>query len=79
MADRSYIWTKERLSPLGESGIVVRCGDIISEEVHHRVMSVCALLESQDAMGIVDVVPSFTAVTLFFDPVKVAASAQLLE
>lgn len=79
MADRSYIWTKETLSPLGESGVVIRCGDIISEEVHHRVMSVCALLESQDAMGIVDVVPSFNAVTLFFDPVKVAESAQLLE
>ena len=40
-----YNWTEEILSPLGECGIVIRCGDALSSAVHQRVMSVCALLE----------------------------------
>ncbi|MCM3174722.1 5-oxoprolinase subunit PxpB [Paenibacillus sp. MER 99-2] len=65
-----YMWTEEMVSPLSESTIIIRCGDMISDEVHQRVMSVCSMLE-QDHMhipGIIEAVPSFASVTLFYDP-----------
>ncbi|QKS60254.1 5-oxoprolinase subunit PxpB [Paenibacillus barcinonensis] len=61
------------LSPLGEQGIVIRCGDVVSEEVHHRVMSVCALLEkleNRSLTALVEWVPSYLSVTLFYDPLR---------
>lgn len=64
----SYNWTEDRLSPLGERGIVIRCGDALSEAVHQRVMSVCALLEKASVTAAVEWVPSYLSVTLFYDP-----------
>ncbi|WP_440115728.1 5-oxoprolinase subunit PxpB [Paenibacillus sp. QZ-Y1] len=68
MTQPPYLWTEEMLSPLGEAGVVIRCGDVISDEVHQRVMSVCALLEKSPIPGIIEWVPSFASVTLFYDP-----------
>ncbi|WP_128104269.1 5-oxoprolinase subunit PxpB [Paenibacillus sp. DCT19] len=65
-----YLWIEEMLSPISESAIIIRCGDMISDEVHQRVMSVCSMLE-QDHMhisGLIEAVPSFASVTLFYDP-----------
>nr|WP_154960023.1 5-oxoprolinase subunit PxpB [Paenibacillus xylanexedens] len=64
----SYNWTEDRLSPLGERGIVIRCGESLSEVVHQRVMSVCALLEKGSVTAAVEWVPSYLSVTLFYDP-----------
>lgn len=65
-----YTWTEEMLSPISESGIMIRCGDMISDEVHQRVMSVCSMLEQEHLHipGIIEAVPSFASVTLFYDP-----------
>jgi inhibitor of KinA len=68
MAATTYNWTEEMLSPLGEHGIVIRCGSVLSEEVHQRVMSVSALLEKGDVKAAVEWVPSYLSVTLFYDP-----------
>jgi len=64
----SYNWTADMLSPLGERGIIIRCGDELSEVVHQRVMSVCALLEKESVTAVVEWVPSYLSVTLFYDP-----------
>lgn len=64
----SYNWTADMLSPLGERGIIIRCGDVLSEVVHQRVMSVCALLEKESVTAVVEWVPSYLSVTLFYDP-----------
>ena len=63
-----YDWTEDMLSPLGERGIVIRCGDTLSEEVHQRVMSVCAFLGKGSVAAAVEWVPSYLSVTLFYDP-----------
>ncbi|MDT0125100.1 5-oxoprolinase subunit PxpB [Paenibacillus sp. RRE4] len=64
----TYDWTDDMLSPLGECGIVIRCGDTLSDGVHQRVMSVCALLEKGSVPATVEWVPSYLSVTLFYDP-----------
>ncbi|MCG7379278.1 5-oxoprolinase subunit PxpB [Paenibacillus sp. ACRSA] len=63
-----YLWTEEMLSPISESGIMIRCGDMISDEVHQRVMSVCSMLDHMLIPGLIEAVPSFASVTLFYDP-----------
>ncbi|MGQ8873774.1 5-oxoprolinase subunit PxpB [Paenibacillus sp. TSA_86.1] len=63
-----YDWTENLLSPLGEHGVVIRCGDALSEEVHQRVMLVCTFLEKGSVVAAVEWVPSYLSVTLFYDP-----------
>ena len=76
MSKIKYEWTEEMLSPLGEAGVMIRCGDTISDEVHRRVISVCAWLEGNSFPGLVELVPSFASVALFYDPIVVAESAR---
>lgn len=68
MTEMPYSWTEDLLSPLGETGVIIGCGDAISEAVHRRVMSVCALLEKSLIPGVFEWLPSFASVTLFYDP-----------
>lgn len=68
MTEMPYSWIEDLLSPLGETGVIIRCGDAISEAVHRRVMSVCALLEKSLIPGVFEWLPSFASVTLFYDP-----------
>ncbi|MBB6023328.1 inhibitor of KinA [Paenibacillus sp. JGP012] len=68
MTTNIYTWTEDMLSPLGEQAIVIRCGDVLSEEVHQRVMAVCALLENRSLTSLVEWVPSYLSVTLFYNP-----------
>lgn len=63
-----YSWTEEMLSPLGETAVIIRCGNSLSDAVHRRVMSICALLEKRTLPAMIEWVPSYTSVTLFYDP-----------
>jgi len=68
MTKQPYSWTEEILSPLGEAAVIIDCGDHLSEAVQRRVMSVCALLEKSTLPAMIEWVPSYTSVTLFYDP-----------
>lgn len=68
MTKQTYAWTEEILSPLGEAAVIIQCGDQLSDAVQHRVMSVCALLEKSTLPAMIEWVPSYTSVTLFYDP-----------
>ena len=76
MSRIKYVWTEEMLSPLGEAGVMIRCGDVISDEVHRRVISICTWLEERPFPGMVELVPSYASVALFFDPMVVAVSTR---
>lgn len=47
MSELPYAWTKEILFPLGETAVIIDCGDHLSVAVQRRVASVCALLEKE--------------------------------
>ncbi|MEK4109063.1 inhibitor of KinA [Paenibacillus sp. DS2363] len=68
MSKQTYAWTEEILSPLGEAAVIIQCGDQLSDAVQHRVMSVCALLEKSTLPAMIEWVPSYTSVTLFYNP-----------
>ncbi|WP_339190102.1 5-oxoprolinase subunit PxpB [Paenibacillus sp. FSL R5-0490] len=68
MTELTYAWTEEILSPLGETAVIIQCGDQLSDAVQRRVMSVCALLEKSTLPAMVEWVSSYTSVTVFYDP-----------
>ncbi|PQP83731.1 kinase inhibitor [Paenibacillus sp. PCH8] len=68
MTELPYSWTEEMLSPMGETAVMIRCGDSMSEAVHRRVMSICSLLEKRTLPALIEWVPSYASVTLFYDP-----------
>jgi inhibitor of KinA len=56
------------IKPLGDAGVRVSFGTEISEEVHRQVRAFTSVLEREPADGIIEWVPSYTAVTVFYEP-----------
>lgn len=55
------------LKPLGDSALVVVWGDAISLDTHQRVRQFTAYLEEQPFVGLIECVPAFTTVTVYYD------------
>ncbi|ETT42345.1 kinase inhibitor [Paenibacillus amylolyticus] len=68
MTELTYSWTEEILSPLGETAVIIQCGDQLSDAAQRRVMSVCALLEKSTLPAMIEWVPTYTSVTVFYNP-----------
>ena len=56
--------------PLGDSGIVVTLGDGIDSRTHEKVMALSGYLEEHPFEGMVEIVPGFTTVAVFYDPIR---------
>lgn len=56
-------------SPLGDQAIVIEVGQEISEEVQAKVRMVVQLLEDRPPNWMVEAIPAFTTIALFYDPV----------
>lgn len=54
--------------PLGDSAVVIELGQVISESIHHHIISIGNFLEEYSFDGLIEYVPAFTTVTLFYDP-----------
>lgn len=57
--------------PLGEGGALVRLADEIGRDAHERVRAFCAKLEQQPPPGLIEYVPAYTTVALYYDPLRV--------
>jgi inhibitor of KinA len=56
------------LLPLGDTGVLIRVGQTIDEATHGRVRAVCAALERNPVRGMIELVPSYAAVAVYYDP-----------
>jgi inhibitor of KinA len=65
------------LSPLGDSAVVLTLGQGLDASMLLRVRAVAAALASDPMAGVVDVVPAFASVTVFYEPARIAGYAQL--
>jgi inhibitor of KinA len=63
-----------RITPLGDTALTIEIGDKIDEPTHHRVQAATQLLEAAGLPGVWEVVPAYTTVTLFYDPLKLSAA-----
>lgn len=64
-----------RITPLGDTALIIEIGDKIDEATHHRVQAATRLLDAAKLPGVWEAVPAYTTVTLFYDPMKTAAAA----
>jgi inhibitor of KinA len=64
------------LVPLGDSAIVVILGDQINVETHNRVKQLAYYLEHNPFEGMVEYVPTFTTVTIFYEAISLISASE---
>ena len=57
--------------PLGESAIQIKLGKSIHPDIHRRVKMLLNHLEKHPFPGMIECIPAFASVTVFYDPLKV--------
>ncbi|MDI1335547.1 MAG: 5-oxoprolinase subunit PxpB [Lacunisphaera sp.] len=57
-----------RFTPLGDNALMLEVGDVIDEPTHRRVQEAWRALAAAPLPGVTELVPAYTTVTLFYDP-----------
>lgn len=57
-------------SPLGDCAIVIEVGNEINEHTQKAVRTISVLLEASPPSWMVETIPAFTTITVFYDPLK---------
>lgn len=60
--------TWPRIAPLGDSAVTVALGDRVELALNRRVHALAAAVRAASLPGVVDVVPAYAAVTVFYEP-----------
>ena len=56
-------------SPLGDQAIVIELGQEINEQTEQQVRKMSALLESRPPQWMIEYIPAFTTVSIFYNPI----------
>ena len=64
------------LRPLGDHAVVIQLGESIEQNTHEKVKQVTAYFEKSSIEWLIELVPAFTTVTLFYDPIKALGFTQ---
>ncbi len=62
------------LRPLGDHAVVIQLGETIETKTHEKVKRVTSFFEQKPIKWVVELIPAFTTVTLYYDPIKVIES-----
>ncbi|WHY67755.1 5-oxoprolinase subunit PxpB [Neobacillus sp. SuZ13] len=62
------------IRPLGDSALVIQLGDGISPAIHEKVKNLTNLLEKEPFTGLIESVPSYNSLTIYYNPVAVYLS-----
>lgn len=57
-----------RIKPFGDCGLRVQLGDSITKEINAKVRSLSWFLEKENIRGIMEWIPTYTAVSIYYDP-----------
>lgn len=67
---------KMRFHSLGENAVLAEFGKDINEGIHKRVQAAANLIEANHEEWMIEYVPAFTTITLFYDPIKILRKHQ---
>lgn len=59
------------LHPLGDNGVIIQFGNEISNEVQGKVQKIAAYLDQCAKEWLIDYIPAFTTVAVYYNPLKV--------
>jgi KipI family sensor histidine kinase inhibitor len=57
--------------PSGDSALIIKAGDVISEEVNLTVRKLLKRLEEENIQGITDFIPAYNELMVCYDPAKI--------
>jgi len=57
-----------KLLVAGEHGLIIEFGTVISPEINGLVQQMSRLLHNKKSKGIIEIVPTYRSVTIYFDP-----------
>jgi inhibitor of KinA len=60
-----------QFTPLGDTALQIQVGEAIDEPTHRRVQSAWRALAAAPLPGVIELVPAYTTVTVFYDPARV--------
>jgi inhibitor of KinA len=63
-----------QLFPLGDSAITIDLGNCIDEHLNKHALALCDWLEAHRFPGVLDIIVSYSSVSVFFDPLVIRAS-----
>ena len=61
--------------PLGEAAWTVALGETVDLELHRRVIDLAERIGAAELPAVIEIVPAYAAVTVFFDPLTADANA----
>ena len=64
------MYQRARFLPAGDKALTVELGDSISPETNRRVRDLLVAIESQQIPGVVDLVPSYRSLLVYYDPLQ---------
>lgn len=62
---------KTRFYPLGDTGIKIEFSEQVSSSLSRKIKGFCELLRQSGISGIIEWVPTYTGVSVYYDPVKI--------
>ena len=62
------MYQRARFLPAGDKALVVELGDSITPEINRKVRDLLAAIENQGIPGLVDLVPSYRSLLVYYDP-----------
>ena len=68
MAENGTHFPSFQLYPLGDNAVVLQFGDTISPAINETIRSYARALEEHPLDGLIEWVPGYTTLTLFYDP-----------
>lgn len=63
-----------QITPLGDNALMLELGDVIDERTHRRVQETWRTLAAAPLIAVNELVPAYTTVTVFYDPVAAVAA-----
>lgn len=63
---------RTEIEPLGDAALLIRLGERIDEATHRRVAAVSAHLATHSFPGMIEQVPAFTTIAVYYEPLRVA-------
>ena len=63
-----------KIEPFGDAALLVTLGDVISLEVHQKVVSFVRAIESSSIVGVGELISSYNTVTVYYDFLQIPYS-----
>jgi inhibitor of KinA len=60
-----------KLQPLGDNSVIIELGEDISRDIQQKVNKVSSFLEAQSFEWVIEYVPGFTTVAVFYEPMNI--------